>query len=198
MAVPAATTECPRCKKPLVDPHGLGWCKACGYCRSLAECKILPKQEQPTSREPNALSVTGGAVLRAPMWLWVTMLGAVTIIAGTIIGEKLTSWTDFHRALFCTIQVIAGVAIMLVGQFAGLVRVAPEDPSVSFKDALFPFRLYGLILKHLPFTRYSVYCGVWGLTAVITAALVVGGMGHWFTYLPNKSRPYIIEKIPKG
>jgi hypothetical protein len=196
MAAPAAATGCPRCKKPLVDPNGLGWCQACGYCRSLAECKL--NTDIPAPSEPSALMSTGGVIRQTPLWFWVTLLGTTTIVIGTILGERFTNWTDLHRAVFCTIQVLTGVAFMLVGQFLGLLRVAPDDPSISFKDAVFPFRLYGLIFKHLPDTRVAVYLGVWGLAAVITASIVVGGMGHWFTYLPNKTRPYIVEKIPKG
>jgi hypothetical protein len=197
MAPVAAATGCPRCKKPLVDPNGLGWCQSCGYCRSLAECKLKTDAPLPLS-EPNALMTTGSAILQMPTWFWVTLFGATTIVIGTILGARHTNWTDLQRAVFCSIQVGVGVAMMLTGQFIGLVRVAPEDPSISFKDAIFPFRLYGLIFKHLPGTRLAVFLGMWGLTAAITASIVVGGMGHWFTYLPNKARPYIVEKIPKS
>jgi len=56
-----ANVSCPRCKQPLVDPQGLGWCKACGYCRSLAETEtkgIAPPS--PLNAQP---SRDGGVVL---------------------------------------------------------------------------------------------------------------------------------------
>src|SRR5262245_55714947 len=34
---PAPPPSCPRCQGKLTDPRGLGWCQACGYCRSLEE-----------------------------------------------------------------------------------------------------------------------------------------------------------------
>jgi hypothetical protein len=196
MSTAAFATECPRCKKPLTDPNGLGWCQACGYCRSLAECQVEPNVQAPS--EPNALATTGGAIAQMPMWFWITALGAAIIVVGTILGERYTNWTPLQRAIFCTVELVAGLGVMLIGQFIGLLRVAPGDPSISFKDAIFPFRLYGLIVKQLPSTRNAVYLGVWGLTAIITASIVVGGLGHWFTYLPNKARSYEVVKLPKG
>jgi len=38
-ALAVASFPCPRCGKPLTDAAGLGWCRACGYCRSLEEAK---------------------------------------------------------------------------------------------------------------------------------------------------------------
>ena len=64
-------------------------------------------------------------------------------------------------------------------------RLAPEDPTLSIKDAVFPFRVYGLVLHNLPRTKLSLILGLWGLTAVVTAFLCMGGLGHWFTYLQS-------------
>jgi hypothetical protein len=193
----AAPVPCPRCKQPLVDPKGLGWCKACGYCRSLAETEA--KTSKPVASQPNTLTATGDALAQTPVWMWTCLLGAAFIMGATVFAERSWTLTDFHRALFCTIQVVLGVAMMFTGQFIGLLRVAPEDPSLSFKDAVFPFRLYGIIFKRLPMTQYAVYLGVWGFIAIVTASLFVGGMGHWFTYLPKANNlGYKVEKLPKG
>ena len=74
---------------------------------------------------------------------------------------------------------------MCVGQFIGLLRIAPEETSLSFKDALIPFNLYGLVFKRLPSTRHTVYLGAWGIAAIVSAGVFIGGLGHWFTYLPS-------------
>lgn len=196
-ATPATTAACPHCKKPLVDPNGLGWCKACGYCRSLAEsdAKIAPQQ---TASEPDVLLMTGDTLRGTPFWFWVTLLGVIVIAGGTVAAVYQLHLTPFQRALFCTLEIAAGVLMMFTGQFLGLMRVAPEDPSLGLKDAFFPFRLYGLVFAALPATRLTIFLGAWGLTAIITASIAVGGLDHWFTYLPNKSRPYVVDKIPKG
>jgi hypothetical protein len=185
--VPAkASLPCPRCKKPLIDPNGLGWCKACGYCKSLeeGEKKAAEIEEKPLP-SLGGLTATGAAIGQSPLWIWVTLIGLGAVIGGTWFAEKSMSLTPFSRALFTTIQMAAGLALMLLGQFVGLLRIAPEDPTMSFKDAIFPFKLYALALKRLPTTQWTIYFGVWGLTAIITANIFVGGMLHWLDYLPG-------------
>jgi hypothetical protein len=179
-----AAFPCPRCQQPLIDPDGLGWCKACGYCRSLEE------GEQNTAKEtaapkPNQLTATGAALGQTPIWFWVTFVGLLLIAGAAFACSRFLTLTPFQRAFLTTGQSAVGVALLFIGQFIALLKIAPEDSTLSFKDAVFPFRLYGLILKRLPSTSFSLYLGVWGLTAIIAVNIFVGGLGHWLTYLPG-------------
>jgi hypothetical protein len=125
------------------------------------------------------------------------MFLGIALVAGAtyLLGRYLTL-SPLERALLTTIQIGGGLLIMFIGQFIGLMRIAPEDPSLSFKDAIFPFRLYGLIFKRLPQTCLTVYGGSWGIAAIVSAAVFIGGLGHWFTYLPSnqKNRPHQAQK----
>ena len=56
-AASGETESCPQCAAKLIDPNGLGWCRACGYCRSLeVERKSRPLQRPalPTPSSPMA------------------------------------------------------------------------------------------------------------------------------------------------
>lgn len=175
---------CPRCQKPLVDPKGLGWCKACGYCRSLVETETQAAQT-PAATAPTTLTATSSVIRQTATWIWVTLIG-MTLVAGVTCA--LASWltlSPLQRALLTSVQIAAGFALMFAGQFIGLLRIAPEESTLSFKDAVFPFRLYGLIFKRLPSTRHTVYLGAWGLAAIVAATVFIGGLGHWFTYVPG-------------
>ena len=99
----------PALQKPLVDPNGLGWCKACGYCRSLADIDTKTKKATPEKIEPSALAATGGAVLDLPMWFWVSLFGAIVIVGATIFCERYFRLTELQRALFCTLQIIVAL-----------------------------------------------------------------------------------------
>ena len=193
-----AAAPCPRCQKPLVDPHGLGWCKACGYCRSLVESETTNAKTPDAKPCPqNAMTATGSAIGQTPTWFWVTLAGVILIVSATFLcGHYLNpKFTAFQKALLTTVQILVGVAMMLLGQFIGLLRIAPEDSTLSFKDAIFPFRLYGLVMKRLPSTRHTVYLGVWGIAAIVAANLFIGGLGHWITYLPGAQKTSNIPKV---
>ena len=134
------------------------------------------------------MTATGAAVLQTPVWIWVMLFGAGMIVAGTWAVGRFFPLSPFERAFLTTAVIIGSIGAMFVGQFIGLLRIAPEDPTLTFKDAVFPFRLYGLAFKRLPAARLTVYLGAWGLAAIISAAVFVGGLGHWFTYLPNSQK----------
>jgi hypothetical protein len=182
----AAAAPCPRCQKPLVDPHGLGWCQACGYCRSLAESET--KTDKTPQAKPATLTATGSAIAQTPTWFWTMLVGLLLVVAATYACGRWLTFTPLERALLASVQMAAGFAIMLVGQFIALLRIAPEDSGLSFKDALFPFRLYGLVMKRLPSTRHTVYLGAWGCAAIVSAVIFIGGLEHWLNYLPGNQK----------
>jgi len=183
--VPDTTAvACPRCQKPLFDPNGLGWCKACGYCRSLAESEAQAAQT-PAAAAPTTLTATSSAIRQTATWFWVALIGMILVAGATFALTSCLTLSPLQRALLTSVQIAAGVGLMFAGQFIGLLRIAPEESTLSFKDAVFPFRLYGLIFKRLPSTRHTVYLGAWGLAAIVSATVFIGGLGHWFTYMPG-------------
>jgi hypothetical protein len=181
----AAGVPCPRCQKPLVDPQGLGWCKACGYCRSLADSEKQAPEPVQAPAKPNTLTATSSALGQTPRWFWIALFGVVVIVAGTIAGGHYLTLKPLERALLTTVQIAAGIIVMFVGQFLGLLRIAPEDSTLGFWDAVFPFRLYSLVFKRLPSTQTTFCLGVWGVAMIASAAIFVGGLEHWLNYIPK-------------
>jgi hypothetical protein len=183
-AASPAIVQCPRCKQPLIDPQGLGWCKACGYCRSLAESEKQAGPSPKTPTEPNSLTATG-SVLGSPRWIWISLIGVIFIVGATYAGARFLVLTPLERALLTTVQIGAGIVLMFVGQFLGVLRIAPEDSNLGFFDAIVPFRLYNQVFKRLPAAQTTFFLGAWGITAIVSAVIFVGGLGHWMNYLPK-------------
>ncbi|MBM3995461.1 MAG: hypothetical protein FJ303_15100 [Planctomycetes bacterium] len=188
---PVPVDPCPRCKKPLVDPHGLGWCKACGYCKSLEEsgkkAETVP-DPVPANAPQDTISATGWAISETPLWFWIMLVGVLVVVGATFAAGRWLPLTPFQRALFTTIQIGAGLGIAFLGQFIALMMLAPDETSLTFKDAVFPFYLYTLVFKHLPKTQFTIYFATWGTAAIVAAAIFIGGLGHWFTYLPGNHK----------
>ena len=181
------SVPCPRCKKPLIDPEGLRWCKACGYCGSL-EAEQNNKLMQ-AEQAPSRAAVFAGAAGQIPWWFWVLVIGVGALAAASLaVGRLLTAGDTFQRALFTSVQMGVGVMLIFVGQLVALMHVAPEDEKLSFKDAIVPTRLWGLVGKRLNRLYGCLWTSVWGLALVVFAILFIGGLQHWMTYLPNSNK----------
>jgi hypothetical protein len=183
-AAPSPDAECPRCRARLIDPAGLGWCKACGYCRSLA--MEAPNQLLAAAPQPSRGTVLAGAAFNVPIWFWLLLLG-VAGAAGLSLaaGRLLPPRDNLPRALWTSIQIGVGVLLVFSGQLVAVVSVAPEDERLSFKDAFVPMRLWGLVIARLPRLSGCLWISTFGAALVLCAILFVGGLQHWFTYLPG-------------
>jgi len=89
------------------------------------------------------------------------------------------------RALWTTILIASGLGLLFIGQFIALIRVAPEDPRLTFKDAILATALWGHILPRVSRHQVTVCLAALGLAAVLGANLFIGGLTHWFNYLPG-------------
>jgi hypothetical protein len=183
-AAPSPDAVCPRCGQRLIDPTGLGWCKACGYCRSLAT--EAPAQLMARPPQPSRGVVLAGAAFNLPLWFWALLLG-VAVAAGLSFaaGRLLPPGNCLPRALWTSVQIGLGVVLIFSGQLVAVVAVAPEDERLSFKDALMPMRLWGLVIARLPRHSGCLWTSTFGAALVLCAFLFVGGLQHWFTYLPG-------------
>jgi hypothetical protein len=176
---------CPRCKKPLADPGGLGWCQACGYCRSLEEDRARLPLDKPAAKSSAEVAPAGMMPQKSSVWAIVLFAGVVVLGVGCFAASRYFALTPLQRALWTSIQILAGVAIMITGQCYALLIIAPKDGTLHITDAIVPFRLYSLMFKHLGRACVGIWCGGWGLTIVLSALICVGGLGHWLNYLPK-------------
>lgn len=186
-AAPAPGADaCPRCAKPLVDPAGLGWCQACGFCKSLEDDKArIPLQATGASAGPKPAGAMSAVIGNLPVWFWI-LLGGMALFAGaTLLPAYYFGKNPLHRALWCTGQILAGLLFILAAQFLALLRMAPEDEKLSIKDVFLPFRLWGLAFGRMPALRVPVWLAGWGLALIAAALIFVGGLSHWLTYLPK-------------
>jgi hypothetical protein len=193
--VPATASEptaaCPKCKGKLTDPGGLGWCQACGYCKSLEKDKALaPAPEVEKPRKPSPL---GGMemleiVASLPWWFWVLTVGVIAIVAATFVPGRTLPKEGFQRAVWCTAQIGGGLAVIFIAQIWALIVVAPIDEKLGNKDAILSGRLWVMTIRRLPETYRQVWLGSWGLAAILAAVFIVGGLSHWLNYLPRSDK----------
>jgi hypothetical protein len=182
-----AAALCPRCKKPLADPGGLGWCQACGYCRTLAEDRARLPLDQPVVNGAPSRSPPSTTPRPSPLWAIVLFVGIALLALGCYAASRHYPLTPPQRAAWAAIQILAGLALMFAGQCYALLTIAPGDASLHFFDAIVPLRLYALVVRGLPRTCVALWISTWGLTLVLSALICVGGLGHLTNYLPKSS-----------
>lgn len=183
-------TECPRCKNKLVDAAGLGWCSQCGYCHSLEQDRAKVPVPTPAttkkSSSPETLEVLF-LLVRVPSWFWVMVAGAAVVFLCTWLMVYSQRITPFSRCLWCTIQIGLGAVVLFLASFWSLIQVAAEDETITAKDVFLPIRLWTLTCKRLPKTRVQIWLAVWAVAAILSAAVLVGGLGEWLKCLPKPS-----------
>src|ERR1700704_6144831 len=102
-----AEALCPRCKKTLADPRGLGWCQACGYCRSLEEDRARLPLDKPAAKNPAMAPPGGVAAPQSPMWAIVLFAVFVLLAVGCFAASRHFAPTPLQRAVWTSIQVFA-------------------------------------------------------------------------------------------
>src|SRR5688572_28317582 len=109
--VPQAAASCPKCQKRLIDPDGLGWCKSCGYCRSLESEK--GNQLLAAERGPSKGAIMASAAGNVPLWVWVLLVGVgVLAAASSGVGRWLPEEIGKTRALWTSVQIIVGLVLI--------------------------------------------------------------------------------------
>ena len=188
---PAAAT-CPKCKANLIDPSGLGWCRACGYCKSLEEDKArMPLTAAAPRRQASALGLVEfiQVMAKLPSWTYVLAGGVGVVLVINLLAARLLASNPLPLAAWSTGEIILGLLMMFAAQLWALCILAPTDEKLHFKDALLPARLWWQTLARLPATRGQTWLAGWGLACILSGIFVSGGLTHWMTYLPKKPSP---------
>jgi hypothetical protein len=186
----ASVAGCPRCGGKLMNPEGLGWCPKCGYCRSLEEdAAKVPLVAKPVVHKSSPLGVVEffDLLAKLPRWMWVLLGGMATVAAVSVAGHFYLPNDSLARALWSSIQLGLGALVIFVAQVWALILIAPKDAHLGPKDVFFSIRLWGLTLRRLPEMRRQVWMGGWGVSLIVCAVCVVGGLSYWTQfYKPKK------------
>ncbi|MCI0459990.1 MAG: hypothetical protein L0Z62_23815 [Gemmataceae bacterium] len=194
-AAPPEQTDqvaCPACGGKLIDPDGLGWCQACGYCRSMQTERTREQRRKPRKKPPRGDSPLGVVeffclLAATPRWVYALFGGVGAIVLLSLLPNQLFADSPLGRCLWCTCQLAVGVIFVLAAQSWAVMVLADSDERLSGKDAIFSGRLWVLAVRKLPATQRQFCLGLWGLTTILCAFFLVGGLTHWLTYLPRSA-----------
>jgi amino acid transporter len=128
----------------------------------------------------------GGPFTLLPLWFWASVLFfAIGIFFSIVMDHRLPESGSQQRATWATLQVLIGYAVILFAQWIALVTIAPEEPSLSNKDAVLSFKLWVMIMKRLPRLKECLWTALLGLSLMVGSVAFIGGFEHWFGYVPK-------------
>ena len=169
--------NCPRCHTILTDPHGIGLCPRCGFCRSLAVEGVAVLAA--AGRKQRWAPVFRGlrhALHVAPAALVAVCLAFVAVVPLAYLADQRLAPGSRERALWSAGNVLAGLLLLLSGQAWAITLLKQMKERVSWGDLLSPLQLWGLTLRRLPATAWPVGLGGSGALTVLAAVVWVGGL----------------------
>ncbi len=189
---PVGEAVCPKCGGKLINPDSLGWCMACGYCRSTAEESGGPLPVAPKPVRKRQHSGLGAieffqVLTWLPRWFWLLVFGVVVVVHGAIFLSMQLPAEGRERAVWSVTLIVAAFTTLMVAQLWAVFLIGSQDERLGARDVLIPFRLWGSTIRRLPASCYPVCLGVWAVTLLICACTVVGGLSYWIPKAPQKA-----------
>lgn len=185
--------RCEKCGAPIAST-GSFICRHCGWYASIGSYVEIDKQWEVESDPEMA-----GEVLpepeeefQMPDWAWITIGCVGTVVAESIAARLLTEAESLERTAWSVTQLFVGLGVVGIVHFVAFVLLMRDDSEASLLDfALRPLKIWICRFHELPKAQWLTHLLASGLTAVVMATLVIGGIPYerlldWGTKAPVK------------
>jgi hypothetical protein len=172
---------CPKCNGPMAMVSGWNWCPRCGHHeegQAPDPAIALDPSSTRRSRSGAPSSELALAFRVIPSWGRFLIVGLCCVAALSLIANYNLPENSRVRAIWSTFQVVGGLLAFLIAGVAASTRLGPMHESLGLMDMLLPDRLWVLVIKRLPATRWHVCTGAWSAMAVLCGILCVGGLTY--------------------
>ncbi|MGH7127214.1 MAG: hypothetical protein ACREJB_06310 [Planctomycetaceae bacterium] len=171
-AAAAAEPTCRECGT--TEPWTSSWCPCCGYYPAAGrklDQKTLESVEEEAPPE-NTFSVI-------PAWGWVLAGGVLAILALSVAARFTLPAEGPYRTCWSIVQILIGLGAMSVAHFLAYMSVVTKTDQLSPFEMFFrSFRVWKMVCRKLPASAWLLQMFVWGLTATIAAATLIGGINY--------------------
>jgi len=174
--VPGET--CPRCHT--TEPWGHdSWCPNCGFYPSVDSDGInddswqdqIPVEEEPVPE--------GNLFASLPAWFWIMMGGAASILVAGLGVRTQAAQQESLRGTIALSTLGIGFTAIGVAHLLALIYAMKHDRRVRLTDAMVAwFTIWQPTITQLPASRGRVWSLSWGVTSLITAVLIIGGIDY--------------------
>ena len=114
-----------------------------------------------------------------PGWLLILGGGIFTILAASLAASVYFHVRGGHRAFWATIELLAGSSCVIVAHTIASRAAVRGNRRLTLLDVVSsPILIWQPAVDNLPQTRGRIYSAAWGLTAVFSATMIIGGIDY--------------------
>jgi len=159
----------------------MAFCPSCGYRRA---------QPVPASAfEADRLSTNAIPLLIA---------GVLSIFALSLMLHHQLGAANPARKVWALALLVAGFVAVYASQWWALKLMAGREVRLGGMDwVVVSGRVWSRAANHLPETRWPMIGVCWGMTTMLVAVAVVGGLGEWIA-VPPVAVPPGVEQVGKA
>ena len=160
---------CPKCNT--YESWGSSsWCPQCGYYPGVAEGiseVVETYEEEAPVEEPPLLEP----------WVIYSIAGPTTLFVFGIFAKWLFTYYGGPQGIIALLLLLSGIAATVYAHFRATMATIQEVPNTTPFDAIAsPVEMWRVTIKGLPETGGRISIGVSGVTAILVALLVIGGI----------------------
>ncbi|MFK7819122.1 MAG: hypothetical protein AB8G99_10415 [Planctomycetaceae bacterium] len=199
VATKESVQVCPQCQS--ADDWGQNsWCPSCGYYPKFADTTSLPAVAEPEA--PVDLTPQEAVVVHEPQaseprpeitetkeveatdgqmqpWAKILLAGVGIIILGSIGVRVFIYLNGGRRAFFALGEMLTGFGMVLVSSLFAWKECKRANSGITPIGVIMnPVEFWRPTLEQMPKTQKRVWCFAWGLTMIIAATVLVGGIKY--------------------
>lgn len=170
------------------------WCPDCGYYPGISDA--LPEHEREV--DPNALVEEQTVAEKQPLlaqWIILAIAGPTTILVLSIAARYYFTYFGGDRSLFSFIMFLLGIVSFVGAHVLTSIRAMQADSGVTPFDVIGkPIEMWRPTIQDLPKTGNRIVFGVCGVTAIISALVITGGIDFGSIF----ANPWVERKEEKA
>ncbi|MEX0717336.1 MAG: hypothetical protein WD066_12150 [Planctomycetaceae bacterium] len=166
---------CPRCGS--TTPWGCAsWCPDCGY---YPKFDSRPEASVAAAREAAEAKAAGTLFEAIPTWAWTLGGGALAVAVFSAAASLMLPAEGPARAWWAVGQCAIGLIACVVAQFSVFFKALSITDRVGPMDIVFkPLAIWKPSLDALPEGAWRVWSAGWGLTGIVCAVAIIGGIRY--------------------
>lgn len=172
-----AVAGCPKCGNQ--EPWGHGsWCPKCGYYPRLGTSVAVEAEPDWNAVSTDQLPLAE-RLARIPYWARMLAAGMLVVFVFNLAASLCLPAKGPARAWFSLIELIAGSMVFFAAHGRAFMTAIMKDSRFAPPDFLLkPGEIWRYTFHALPGSARLIWTGAWGLTAVVCALAVVGGLRY--------------------